>query len=59
MAAVAAGLEDVRLPGGGRRARQVLQGIDPCSVLFETEWPEIKGLIAKGKVIFEELEKKG
>jgi hypothetical protein len=38
---------------------QVLQGIDPCSVLFETEWPEIKGLIAKGKVIFEELEKKG
>jgi hypothetical protein len=29
---------------------QVLKGIDPSSVLFKTEWPEIKGLIAAGTV---------
>jgi hypothetical protein len=30
---------------------QVLEGIDETSVLFTTEWPEIKQLIAEGKVL--------
>ena len=29
---------------------QVLKGIDPSSVLFKTEWPEIRGLIEAGTV---------
>lgn len=30
---------------------QVLRGIDESSVLFKTEWPEIRGLIEQGRVL--------